>query len=693
MARKSYSRRESVLYFATFMKRSSCAKFLGSLAGALLLPGLAHGADVQSYSVAKGHLFTQNSPAAPSAQLLAYVFAATVEGDLNAITAATISPPSGLTGALPLDLNSAGTRFELRFPSTDLTTLGFLFSDGSYSFVIDSDNDVISLAQLSLTGAAFPTAIPQLANFDAAQNINASASFTLNWNALGDASRYVLTVTGDEGEVIREEGIGSSFVIPAGTLAADSSYTAQLQFVKESRRDTTMIPGATGIAGFFNETEFTLSTSAGNGGGGDTTPPFLFLSSPASGAVSVTTDTAVRFTFSEPMAPLQSIQWSANVTASSFSYSWDAAGRVLTATYAGGFPQNATITWLLNPTVSGASNFRDVAGNLLPSAVFQGSFTTGSGGGSTDPCNGSGSDDGRGYGSVFKALTYVQTGNAAPVLDPEIGAALSASFKGASNQNVTAVSLSGPAGMKSLMSFFGFFLLSDSFNSPAALEVAYPSGNYMLSATGAGTASVSLGVTGQTPIPRIDNFSELTTMNAATDFTLRFAPFTGAGANDRIQISISGGSGDGEFEAPDLCRNRPLPNTATSVVIPANTFKSGATYSGTISFFRSGTYDTNAINGVTISSGISVSTQFEFTIGGGNPPSPPRWTTIRRNLDGTLTFTVTADAGARLLIEGTGPLGNGWTPVNTVTAVNGSYELTVDPSAQRYRLFRATALP
>jgi hypothetical protein len=265
-----------------------------------------------------------------------------------------------------------------------------------------------------------------------------------------------------------------------------------------------------------------------------------------------------------------------------------------------------------------------------------------------------------------------------------------ASFKGASNQTVTAVTMSGPVN-RAMQGFAGFFFISEEGSSAAALDAAFPAGNYTLNATGAGSATVALGSVGTVPVPKINNLVELGSMNAGNAFTLTFAPFTGVTANDSIFISINEVNGTGQFYAPDFCRNILLPNTATSVVIPANTFKAGARYEGSITFSKGNGFNTNAINGVTTYATVSAVTEFGFETGGGPQPAAPRWTTIRRNGNGTITFVLTAQAGANLVIEG-GEAGGSWTQAGAGVATGGTFEFTVDPRLQPRRLYRARVL-
>lgn len=420
--------------------------------------------------------------------------------------------------------------------------------------------------------------------------------------------------------------------------------------------------------------------------------PSLVFHLPDNGATGVPANNPVTFFFSEQMAQTHSIEWSANVNTAGLSYTWQ-FGQSLMVTAQGGFPANATITWKLNPTAGNANNFKSATGTELPVGQFQGSFTTGAGsdpGDPNDPCDPNGGDNGLGFGSIYKAVNYTQTGDQAPVLDAEMAATFTGTYRGASNQNVSAVSITGPGGSMNLTNTFGFFLGSREFATAEALDTAFPAGTYTVNATGAGSGTLTIGSTAQVPLPRFNNLVALGNLDASQAFTLTFAPFTGAGANDSIFVSISATDDTNEFHAPDFCKNIELPNTATSVVIPANTFKAGQRLRGQISFSR-GSFDTNSIPSTTLSGGVSKTTTFNFS-GGGGEPNAPVWTTVTRNGDGTVTYTITGDTGLNLGIEATETLTGTWTQLTTALLTTGSFEFTVNPNTPAKRFYRARVL-
>jgi hypothetical protein len=419
--------------------------------------------------------------------------------------------------------------------------------------------------------------------------------------------------------------------------------------------------------------------------------PALFISTPQNGETGVAVNSAVSFFFTETMAPTHSIEWSANVNPANLTYAWMVEGQMLNVTARGGFPANATITWKLNPTANDPANFKSAEGTPLPVGTFQGSFTTAAGGDHTDPCDPNGGDTGLGFGSIYKTVNYTQTGNQAPVLKAESPARFGASYRGASNQTITAVTVAGPGTTLNLTNVFNFFIGSRDFATPEALDAALPAGNYTVTASGAGNGSVTIGSTSEILAPRFNSLIDLVTMDATQNFTLTFAPFAGAGLNDAIFISISAVDDTNEFHAPDICRNIALPNTASSVVIPANTFKRGQHLRGSISFSRS-SFNTNSIPSTSLSGGVQKTTEFDITLGGGQEPRAPMWTTVTRNPDGTLSYTISGDTGLNIGIEASESLTGGWTQLTTSVLVTGSFEFTVNPNTPNKRFYRARVL-
>jgi hypothetical protein len=177
-------------------------------------------------------------------------------------------------------------------------------------------------------------------------------------------------------------------------------------------------------------------------------------------------------------------------------------------------------------------------------------------------------------------------------------------------------------------------------------------------------------------------------LNISNDLTLKFAAFTGANSTrDGIFISISDDSGT-TFSAPDPCHNITLEVTATSIVIPAGTFKSGKSYDGSITFSQGLSFDTNSIVNTPGSASVAKTTLFGFTPGQVVVP-PPTWNKPTRNTDGTLSLVLTGQDGASVIIESSATLKNDWAPVSTNTFSNGQVTFTVPATAKPGKFYRA----
>ncbi len=638
-------------------------------------------------------MYEQSSAAAPSLNTFdPGYFVARVNGDAASAGNPTVSTPSTtFPGDLPLDDDVDHNEFSVPGSAEDVD--GY-FPAGNYTFTIANG---ATIAPLSFPTGSYPTAIPQISNFDAAQNVNPTNSFTLNFNAFtgavaGDATE--LEIFNSDGTILFLKSVtsGTSITIPANTFAPGTGYDARLRFVHNVGSNTTSVPGVTGTSGYVHETSFNVSTSGTNGGGGnDTTPPTLAFSSPSNNQTGVDLTSPIVFGFSEPMSPQQAIQWQ-GVDPAKFSYTWQ-GGEALFATYAGGLPANVTVSYSL---IGGATGFQDLAGNAL--ATTQGSFSTGAGGGTTggstggtgaDPCRTqTQTPSGYGGGSVFKTLEYVQTGNNAPVPDPQGAGSAFATYSPATNQTVTAVHVTGPNGINiTLSNVFNLFFASQDFPSGAVEDAAFPAGTYTITATPVGSGTLSVPAVATIPVPKISNLAALQSFDPTKDFTVLFAPFTGASAqSDSIFIDVTGSAGH-HFYAPDYCVPRMLAVTATSVVIPANTFTTSDKLQGSISFSRFAS-NTNAIPNTGLTAGAEVTTSFDLT--GGSTGSDVRWNDPTFDpASGNITLTAAVSAGHSLVVEMSTDLKT-WTQVGTASPVNGiATYVTSTKTGAKAAFFRA----
>jgi len=435
------------------------------------------------------------------------------------------------------------------------------------------------------------------------------------------------------------------------------------------------ITSATGIA--LPTTTGSFTTGTGGGGGGSA--PQLVSSSPPDLAFNVPRNVNVVFTFDRPMKkipnPGLAIEWQGtDLDPGKFSYTWSADGTTLTCDYAGDLPGGTLIVWQLNP--GSASVFLESQeGEPLPEDEYEGMFFTATAGSECDP---DGVPDTWGTYGVQKTAAYKQTSAADPTPEKQEPFVFSATVYGPSmGPTVISGSVTLPSGsVKSLTNqFANLWMCMDYNTNEAALDSAYPGGNYTLrfALTNQPERVITMNMpTSKPPAPKILNYDEAQTVNAGQDFTLRWNQFTGAGANDLISLFVHATNGAVVFRAPDLCVPRSLPVTATSIVIPANTFKSNATYNATLTFSRIGYNSTNAVPDMAGSSGIAVSTTFTIKTGTGGSVVQARFTQSRLLPNGNPEMTVTGSPQTQYTIESSKTIGqfSTWTAVGIVNTDN-----------------------
>lgn len=416
---------------------------------------------------------------------------------------------------------------------------------------------------------------------------------------------------------------------------------------------------------------FSGSFTTAGGSTVDKDPPYLIMTDPMSGTPNVPVGKIISFTFSEAMAPTYSIEWSANLSASSFTYSWSANSKTLLCTPVGSLPANAMVTWKLNPT--GSTLFKDLAGNVLPANVFTGLFTTGSGGGGTnDPCNPDMTDSGWGSFGLSKQLTFVQSGNAAPTPDLESPAIAGLILSSPTNNPVTSAVVQYPGGLdRTLTNIFGrMFGGSDWFPTQAAMDSAMPAGAYVLKLTRTDgskpAATVNFPANPYPPTPQILNLVEAQAIDAAADFQIRWNGFPNAAQNDSIVLTIV--KTPFSFVVPDLCANRPLTNTATSYVIPKGTLAAATTFDATLTYSRWIATDTNSVSDMMLYADAHTEVHFTIkTTGGATQPTQPKFTGFRFLANGHFQIDLAGEAGRTYALETCGNLA-GWTQIKTVVA-------------------------
>ena len=383
------------------------------------------------------------------------------------------------------------------------------------------------------------------------------------------------------------------------------------------------------------------------------------------------------------MAANNAVQWSSNVNPNDVSSALSGGGTVITYTPKTAWPVGR-ITWDIR-------NFHGADGTAVFDFNTQGEFTTSADG--TNPC-GPGTGTKASGVSIFKTITYQQLVGAPPAPKIPDAASFFASLTSPENNPVTQASLTIPGGKtEDMLGFGGSFFFSESFDAQAPLDAAYPTGQYTVNAQrqNGATASVTVSLSNldYPPTPQIVNLAQLQSPSLPADVVVQFNGIPGATSQDSISFVVHDQTGI-VFQLPEPCATNGIPNTATSLVIPAGILVAGKTYDASLTFFHFAN-QTTSIPDLPASAGFSKETQFK--IGGGGsvtPPSAPKFTLIQRLSDGSIHLQLTGQANALYVIQATGDFLN-WLPLKTSSSSTGVIDFTDTTNVgASWRIYRAT---
>jgi hypothetical protein len=416
------------------------------------------------------------------------------------------------------------------------------------------------------------------------------------------------------------------------------------------------------------------------------TAPTLVSATPADGAMFVAvTNRVVVFTFDQPMkkdpniamgppATPAAVRWFANgvLNPAAFTYSWNDDGTRLICTYSGPFETGTQINWVLNPN-SAPVKLESAAGVPLPTGLYRGQFTTAGAGPSCDP---DGVPDNYGSFALYKIEIFAQTSADDPVPAAEDNAhSFSAYVYGLAG--LTGASLTRSSGVSNSLAGGGVAQIYEVHPTEAALNASVPAGDYVLRLTQSGQPEYVIPMTLPAefpPVPKILNFEASQHIDPAKDFTLQWNGIPDAGTNDHISMFIGDGKGAILYYAPDACIPRPLPATATSMVIPAGTLKTNGTFNVELLFGRLFYHSTNA---VPLMAGFGdLNRRIHFTIKTGDAgtvgATPATLSDARILPNGHPQFTVAGTASSTHGIErATRLLLPDWSEITTVTLSPG----------------------
>ena len=352
---------------------------LGVASMTLAITPVSRAADVNYFSASKGILFVQTNAAAPQLKTgLPYLFQAAVVAEPGGLSSASMQWPFG-SRALNQRLPAGPYTYTDRQPTQEL--LDLFYPNGNFTFTLNTVHDGNFIVVLNLPSDINPVA-PTLANFTAAQSINSSNNFTLQWGPFftGTTNDFIhVRIDSPTGSVFRTafapglpgalNAASNSVVIPAGTLPSGHVLAGRIIFAKILSTNVTAYPGAKGAVSYYTQTEFFIATA----GSGDLVPPRLVSSGPGDGATGVAMNSPLAMNFSEPTR--QSLSVFINGTIAGRTFAWNPDGTTLVATPTSNWPPSTTIGWVLNPS-DALPFFGDLNNNpLAPETTLL--FTTG----------------------------------------------------------------------------------------------------------------------------------------------------------------------------------------------------------------------------------------------------------------------------------------------------------------------------
>jgi hypothetical protein len=166
----------------------------------------------------------------------------------------------------------------------------------------------------------------------------------------------------------------------------------------------------------------------------------------------------------------------------------------------------------------------------------------------------------------------------------------------------------------------------ESFSDQASIDAAYPPGNYTFDLDtvddGLQFPVLSMPSAAYPNPPHVSNFAAAQAINPLSPFTLQWDSIPGATTNDSLWVFATDSGGNVVFSTPKPSTDRlaALNGTATSVVIPTNTFQPGHAYTGWITFFHTTSLNMTeypGIAGVTI---VAAMTSFPLALASSSLP-------------------------------------------------------------------------
>jgi len=233
---------------------------------------------------------------------------------------------------------------------------------------------------------------------------------------------------------------------------------------------------------------------------------------------------------------------------------------------------------------------------------------------------------------VAKGVSHRQTGPATVVLGSnpyEFNAFLN--LTGPGRVLSASVTPAGRSAIPLVSSEEGWDLFS-TFSSQAALDGAFPNGEFALKITGQSdgprTVTLLLGGDAFPPVPTLNGFDDLQRLVPGNPLTLSWQPFTGGAATDFVQLTIRADHGMSEetvFRTGEPGQPGALNGTQTSVTVPAGTLTPGPSYSGELLFAKIVEFDLSYGGGVMAVAAYYRQLSFPLVVAGQTDTDPPQF--------------------------------------------------------------------
>ena len=232
----------------------------------------------------------------------------------------------------------------------------------------------------------------------------------------------------------------------------------------------------------------------------------------------------------------------------------------------------------------------------------------------------------------------------------------------------------------------------ESFSSQVSFDAAYPPGNYAFGLYGLHDGLRYPVLSMPFPVypnpPHVSNFAAAQLLNPLSAFTLQWDAVPGGTTNDTLWVFITDTNGNPVFITPypPMHPVGSLKGTATSVIIPTNTFQFGHAYVGTITFFRMTSVNTTDYPGAVGATVVGVQTWFPLAMASASPElSQPAKTSSTQ-----FRFLLSGLAGQNYTIQMSTNLNStNWLSLFITNAPANSF-IVIDPVATNpQRFYRA----